>query len=137
MGREDAKPCTKRRLNLAEERKKRVYDFLAKGDGVENKVLLERDSKRLLNLAGFFCQVPEIALDVEETVCLAMRLGLPVVIKGHSKKLIHKSDKDAVRLNLKTEEEVRFAAEEVLSRIRKLEKRQICRCNLCVMMGLI
>ena len=117
------RPCTKRRLNLAEERKERVYEFLPKGDRVENTVLLERDSKRLLNLTGFFCQVPEIALDVEETVCLAVRLGLPVVIKGHSPKLIHKSDKDAVRLNLKTEEEVRFAAEEVLSRIRKLDEK--------------
>lgn len=50
---------------------------------------------------------------INEACVEAKKIGYPVVVKALSKKLIHKSDKGGVTLNLKNEKEVRAAVQEM------------------------
>ncbi len=54
---------------------------------------------------------------VEETVAIAEQIGYPVVIKMASETLVHKSEWDGVRLNLRSADEVRDACEAIRSRL--------------------
>jgi len=75
--------------------------------------LTEWESKR--RLAGYGLSVPDgrLARTVEEAVDAAASLGLPVVAKGSG--IAHKTEAGAVRLNLRSAEEVERAAAEILA----------------------
>ena len=75
-------------------------------------VMSEWDGKRLLAAHGL--TVPEGRLVAPEDAARAAKeLGTPVAVKGVAPGLAHKSDLDAVRLNLDSAEAVTRAAEEV------------------------
>jgi succinyl-CoA synthetase beta subunit len=75
-------------------------------------VTSEWDGKRLL--AGHGLTVPEGRLVApEDAAAAAAELGYPVAVKGVAPGLAHKSDLDAVRLDLGDAEAVAKAAEEV------------------------
>ncbi len=55
----------------------------------------------------------ELVATSEEAVAMARSLGFPVVVKAEADGLLHKTELGAVRLDLRDEEEVRVAFEEV------------------------
>ncbi|MCZ4497548.1 MAG: hypothetical protein JWQ74_101 [Marmoricola sp.] len=77
-------------------------------------MLDEIDSKRLLARAGVSVTREEEASDPESAAAAATALGFPVVVKLLSDEVDHKSDVGGVKLGLRTEDEVRQAAREVL-----------------------
>ena len=75
--------------------------------------LTEQESKALL--AAFGLPVPRtiVAATREAAVAAAREIGFPVVLKVHSPDITHKSDVGGVRLDLRNEEMVGFAFNQV------------------------
>ena len=71
------------------------------------------DTHAVLRAFGFPLAAGAIARSADEAVAQAALLGFPVAAKLASRRVIHKSDIGAVRLNLKTAEEVRTAFQEI------------------------
>lgn len=83
---------------------------LIQGAYSENRDLLtEYESKQLL--AAYHIPTVEtvIAVSPEEAAKEANRLGFPVVVKLHSNTITHKSDVGGVKLNIRSEQEVKDA----------------------------
>lgn len=78
-------------------------------------ILSEHESKRLLSEAGI--QAPSEALSrrADEAVTAAGALGYPVVLKASGPDLPHKTELGLVRLDLRTEDDVRRAYAEIVA----------------------
>lgn len=96
------------------EKAKKLIDQIRK----ERRLLLtEFESKKLLNLYGIPIVETYIAQSEEEAVKIAESLQYPVVLKLHSETITHKSDVGGVKLNLRNENEVRKAFQEIYQAI--------------------
>lgn len=86
-------------------------------------VLTEFESKELLQEIGI--QVPDQRLTStkEETVSVAENMGFPVVLKLMAEDIVHKSDTGAVKLNLRSNDEVGQAFDELMKIPSQTEKR--------------
>ncbi len=82
------------------------------------KVLLEPEAKALIADYGIPVTRVKVAKTEEEAVQFAREIGLPVVLKIVSPDVLHKSDVGGVKVNLKTEEEVRRAYREVIESVK-------------------
>jgi acetyltransferase len=84
----------------------------------ENRaVLTEAESKQLLAAYGIPTVETRIAVTEDEAVAAAMSIGMPVVLKLHSKTITHKTDVGGVQLNLADEEAVRRAYRAIASAV--------------------
>jgi acyl-CoA synthetase (NDP forming) len=79
---------------------------LQRGDGWLTAV----EANALLAAVGISVPRSTLATTIDEAVEVAERLGLPVAVKGVGKSLLHKTEHKAVRLNLRTRDEVHAAA---------------------------
>jgi len=70
-------------------------------------LLTELESKTILELYGIPTVPTRLARDEEEAVTQAEAIGFPVVVKLHSDTITHKTDVGGVRLNLRSQDEVR------------------------------
>jgi len=82
------------------------------------KVLLEPEAKALVAEYGIPVTRAKVAKSEDEAVQFAREIGLPVVLKIVSPDVLHKSDVGGVKVNLKTEEEVRKAYNEIIESVR-------------------
>ena len=80
------------------------------------KTLSEAQSKIILADYGVPVTAEVVADDVAQAVAAAIRLGFPVVLKGHGAKLAHKSELGLVFLDLGDEAAVRAACEGIVQR---------------------
>ncbi len=71
--------------------------------------LSEDESKKLLSHYGVPVVKDKIVMSANEAVLRAQKIGFPVVAKGHGAKLTHKTERDLVKVNLKSAKEVRDA----------------------------
>ncbi|MBK5259121.1 MAG: GNAT family N-acetyltransferase [Thermoanaerobaculia bacterium] len=71
----------------------------------------------LLDAARIAAARFEPVTTVFDAVAAAMRIGFPVVLKAQGLELLHKTESDAVRLNLQDEREVREAFVDLQSRL--------------------
>jgi len=81
----------------------------------KNGLLTEMESKRLLAAYGIPVTYTAVATSGEEAVQLAHLIGYPVVMKLHSSDIAHKTEVNGVRLDLRSEDEVREAYREILA----------------------
>lgn len=79
------------------------------------RTLSEHDSKLRLAALGIKMPAERIAANAEEAVAAAMDLGFPVVAKLGGDGLAHKSEGGLVLLDLRGHEQVRAAAERLMS----------------------
>ncbi len=79
----------------------------------------EIKGKDILNAYGFRVPVGSLAIDQQEAVEIAERIGYPVALKIASPNIVHKSDMGGIRLNLMTSEEVEDAYDLMLLKIGK------------------
>ncbi|HQQ50303.1 MAG TPA: acetate--CoA ligase family protein, partial [Spirochaetota bacterium] len=77
------------------------------------KALSEFDSKQLMKMAGIPVSRNYLAKSKEEAIKYAQQLGFPVVLKGCSDTLTHKTELGMVKLKLKTKEDVANAYDEI------------------------
>lgn len=86
-----------------------IKEAIAKGQ----KNLSEYDSKRLLAEYGIPVTREKLAKSADEAVNFAREIGYPVVLKGCGASLTHKTEKGVIRLNIKSDEEVKKAFDEI------------------------
>jgi acetyl-CoA synthetase (ADP-forming) len=71
--------------------------------------LTEPETKGLLRAWGIKTTNDEVSVTPDDAVNRARAIGFPVVLKGVSRDLVHKSEAGAVQLNLDDEESLRIA----------------------------
>ncbi|MCP4114458.1 MAG: acyl-CoA synthetase [Desulfobacteraceae bacterium] len=84
----------------------------AKAEG--RKVLLEHEAKMLLRIHGMSTSVDKVATTEDQALEMAKEIEGPVVLKIISPDILHKSDAGGVKVNLKSESQIRIAYNEIL-----------------------
>jgi acetate---CoA ligase (ADP-forming) subunit beta len=103
-------------------RKHSIFDQ-AKKEG--RSLLTEFESKRILKRIGVPVVETRLATNLKETVSISQKLGFPVVLKITSPDVIHKTDSDGVKLDLKNISEVRKAYNDILNSVKKKYPRAL------------
>jgi acetate---CoA ligase (ADP-forming) len=88
-------------------------------DAAAHATLTEREAKRVLATYGIPVVDERIVSTPDEAVLAAHAIGLPVVLKIESPDLPHKTEADVVRLNLRSEMEVRAAYDAIMQNAAK------------------
>ena len=78
------------------------------------KNLSEHQSKLFLEAHGVPVTREEMAATPDEAVKIAKKIGFPVVLKGESPELTHKTEMNVIELNIVSEEQVRTAYERIM-----------------------
>jgi len=90
----------------------------------EKRIYLnEIESKQILKEAGIPTTEIRLAKSKEEAIALSRQIGFPVVLKIVSPDILHKSDAGGVKLNLKSQQEVAKAFDEIISSIKEHEPK--------------
>ncbi|HEY9577420.1 MAG TPA: acetate--CoA ligase family protein [Pseudobacillus sp.] len=91
----------------------KIDDLLTPG-----AVLSESEASEVLARYGIPTTKRYVALSAEEAVERALQIGFPVVLKIDSQQIPHKTEADAIRLNVSSEEEVKEAFQEIMRNAR-------------------
>lgn len=83
---------------------------------IPQDALSERAAKQLLQQAGIDFPAEELVAPGEDVGVAAARVGFPVVLKISSPDIAHKTEIGGVAVNVKSEEEARQAAADILAR---------------------
>ncbi|OEU45230.1 MAG: CoA-binding protein [Desulfobacterales bacterium S7086C20] len=81
----------------------------------QNTLLTEAESKALLKAYGIPVNHVVVASSPNEAVRLAQEIGYPVVMKIHSRDIVHKTDAHGVKLNLCGENDVKDAFSSIMA----------------------
>lgn len=87
-------------------------------DAAAGRSLSEREAQEVLHRYGIPVAGGRLARDADEAARIARAFGVPVAVKVESPDLLHKTDADAVRLDCRTEAQVRTAFEQVMANAR-------------------
>lgn len=80
----------------------------------ERLTLSESESHKLLKRYGVPVTSSVVVTNVKDALAQAQTTGYPVVLKGHGSKLAHKTERGLVRINLKSQAELRRAFHEIV-----------------------
>jgi acyl-CoA synthetase (NDP forming) len=80
----------------------------------DRRVLVETESKGILEQWGIPIVPCEVATSREEALRLAHSIGFPVVLKTLSPDIIHKTEAGGVKLNLTTDKDVHSGFDEII-----------------------
>jgi acetyltransferase len=83
------------------------------------KALNEVQSKQLLKAYGIRCPKEAVARSAKDAAAIAARFGYPVVAKGVSAALPHKSEAGAVKVGLDSAKAVRAAYDEIVDAVAR------------------
>ncbi|MGQ4910929.1 MAG: acetate--CoA ligase family protein [Candidatus Thorarchaeota archaeon] len=81
--------------------------------------VLEHEAKDIMASYGIPIPAYGTAVNADEAVEKAKEIGYPVVLKILSKDILHKSDAGGVKVNLKSDDEVRKAFNEIMENAKK------------------
>ncbi|WP_206810073.1 acetate--CoA ligase family protein [Paradesulfitobacterium ferrireducens] len=84
--------------------------------------LLEHEANELLSTYGISSARSALVQSEDEGVVAASKIGYPIVLKIVSPDILHKSDAQAVKVNIKNEEELRSAYREIISNSLRYNK---------------
>lgn len=90
-----------------------IRAFLKKIQHEGRTLLTEEEAKELLHMASIPATKMLLANTEEKMLKAAHEIGFPIVLKLHSHTITHKSDVGGVKLNLKTDEELKKAFHEI------------------------
>ena len=102
-------------MNIAEVLKNKIE--------MNQTVLTEFESKELLQEIGIPVPAQKLTISKNETISAAEEIGFPIVLKLMAEDVIHKSDTGAVKLNLKSKEDVDKAYDELMEVPSQMEKK--------------
>jgi len=100
-----------------------ISDFLRKKLELNQPVLTEFESKELLEEIGIEIPAQKLTTSKEETLSAANGIGFPLVLKLIAEDIVHKSDTGAVKLNIKNEDDVIKAFDDLMNIPTQKEKR--------------
>lgn len=91
-----------------------MEDILQRAINKKQKALSEYDSKRVIESAGVAITRERLAGSRDEAVKMAESLGFPVVLKGCSDNMTHKTEMGMVKLNLGSSDDVARAYDDII-----------------------
>jgi acetyl-CoA synthetase len=97
-----------------------MADMLAATSGTS---LTEREAKEVMKLYGIPIVTDALAHSASAARDAAVELGFPVVLKGESPDILHKTEAGLVKLNLESVAEVEKAFDEILSAVANIEPK--------------
>jgi len=97
-------------------------DQIIKGVAATRGSLLETEAKGILREYGIPVTDFELAANREQAVTIARRLGYPVAMKVVSAQIVHKTDAGGIKLDLKADEEVSKAFDDIIENVKKYDK---------------
>jgi acetyltransferase len=100
----------------------RITEILRTAGKQERGFLLAHEAAAVSAALGFSMPQSIVAVNLDEAVQAAERIGYPVVLKVVSKDIIHKSDAGGVALDLQTRDEVIDAYQAVLRACRAYKR---------------
>ena len=92
-------------------------------DDVSDRTLTEREAKRVMAAYGIPVVGEHLASSADDAAANATKLGYPVAMKVESPDLPHKTEAGVIRLNLKSEAEVRSAYDAVMANANKVSPK--------------
>ncbi len=96
-----------------------IVQKIIKAAEKENRTaLMEHESKDLIAAYGITSVKYGLAKNAEEAAKVAQKMGFPVVCKIVSPDILHKTDAGGIKLNLKSESEVKQAFDEILKNVK-------------------
>ena len=98
-----------------------MHEIVKKAIGRGQKSLSEYDSKRLVEKAGVLISREELAITKDEAVEISRKIGYPVVMKGCSHQLTHKTEMGMVKLGINNDDEVKIAFDEMVGNSMELD----------------
>lgn len=91
-------------------------------DVPRERVLSWADAERLCSASGIALAPTELATTPDEAIAAATEIGFPVVLKSESPDVAHRAAADAVRMGLKSADEVETAYEEITENVRAYDE---------------
>jgi len=88
------------------------------------RFVLENEAKDIMKTYGIPMPPYDTAATADEAVTKSKEIGFPVVLKILSKDILHKSDAGGVKVNLKTEDDVRKAFDEIMKNAKNYGKEK-------------
>lgn len=85
------------------------------------KTLSEYESRLVIESAGVFVSAAELAKTRDEAIEAAEKMGFPVVLKGCSAELAHKTEAGMVALNINSPEQVARVFDELTGKVKNLD----------------
>ena len=85
------------------------------------KALSEYDSKRLIEKVGVPITKEGLATSKDEAVKLSKEIGYPVVLKGCSDEVTHKTEMGVIKLRLSNDDDVKAGYDEIMGKGLKLD----------------
>ncbi|MCF8106690.1 MAG: acetate--CoA ligase family protein, partial [Desulfohalobiaceae bacterium] len=104
-------PYSPKRLSFDRDR---AAELIKRGLARKNGLLTEKESKDLIQAYGIPVNPTRTAGSEEEAVLLARDLGYPLVMKVLSLDIAHKTEAGGVQLDLRNEDEVRKAFQDIM-----------------------
>jgi acetyl-CoA synthetase (ADP-forming) len=92
-----------------------MKEILQRAIDKKQKALSEYDSKRVIASAGVAITRESLATSRDEAVKLAGEIGFPVVLKGSSSTVTHKTEMGMVKLGLGSSSDVEGAYDEIMA----------------------
>jgi acyl-CoA synthetase (NDP forming) len=86
--------------------------------------VLEHEAKDIMKAYGIPIPAYDTAVTADEAVEKSKAIGYPVVLKILSKDVLHKSDAGGVKINLKSDDEVRNAFNEIMNNAKNFGKEK-------------
>ncbi|MDM8542863.1 acetate--CoA ligase family protein [Desulfococcaceae bacterium HSG9] len=103
--------------------KTKGQEILRKAREEGRNCLLEHEAKALFRIHGARIPAEYLAANADEAVKYAQKTGGAVVLKIVSPDILHKSDAKGVRINLKTEDEIRTAYNDIIQNAKKFDSK--------------
>jgi len=100
-----------------------IAELLRKKIETNQTVLTEFESKELLREIGIPVPAQKLTISIKETISAAENIGFPVVLKLIAEDIVHKSDTGAVKLNLKSKDDLEKAYNELMQIPSQKEKK--------------
>ncbi|MFX0167723.1 MAG: acetate--CoA ligase alpha subunit [Candidatus Hodarchaeota archaeon] len=115
---------TPEELSIESAPPKRPVTVLLRGVAKDGRTILtEAEAKQLLEFYNIPVVKTRVAKSVDEAAAVAGSMGYPVVLKLLSPDITHKSDAGGVQLNLRTDNEVREAYNQILKAAKKYNSK--------------
>ena len=92
-----------------------IKQIIEKAKSENRNLLTEIEAKQVFKEAGLQVTDTRLAVNKKDAVAMSAEMGFPVVLKIVSPDIIHKTEANGVKLNLKTPDEVAKAFDEIIA----------------------
>lgn len=103
--------------------KDKVKTILAEINKRKNRYVTELEANQIFEAYKIPTAKSMLAKTEEEAVRLAKQIGYPVVMKIVSPQIIHKSDVGGVKINIKTDDDVKKAYNQIINNVSKIDPK--------------